>query len=108
MKQGLFSGWSSVVQRDPVDRPHRTDGSWSGTAVPVVHSGTYPVQMREIHPPKLAQVERDATWHPGYLEAWRHDCDGWRAYVRHSVGVGLQHLEWVNAERVRQQSLSPR
>lgn len=45
-------------------------------------------------------VERAGTWHPGVLERWRRDVDGWRAFVR-SVATGMQHLEWVTADRVR-------
>jgi hypothetical protein len=55
--------------------------------------------MRLVDPPKPVQVQRDDAWHPGWLEAWRRDGDGWRAYVRYTVGVGRQHLEWVGAER---------
>ena len=46
-------------------------------------------------------VQRDGRWHPGTLEAWRRDVDGWRAFVRYSVATGMQHLEWVTADRVR-------
>ncbi len=34
------------------------------------------------------------------LEAWRRDAGAWLAFVRYSVGVGLQHLDWVEAGRV--------
>jgi hypothetical protein len=56
--------------------------------------------MRRVDPPKLVCVRRDETWHAGWLQAWRRDGDGWRAYVRYSVGVGMQHLEWVSSEQL--------
>ena len=57
--------------------------------------------MRRVDPPKPVEVRHDGTWHPGWLEAWRRDSDGWRAYVRYSVAVGMQHLLWVGADEVR-------
>ena len=42
-----------------------------------------------------------ASWHPGQLEAWRRDDEGWRAYVRWSEGIGLQRLGWVDSHHVR-------
>jgi hypothetical protein len=45
-------------------------------------------------------VRRGQTSQPGWLEAWRRDDDGWLAYVRYSVGVGMQRLAWLAAERV--------
>jgi len=53
------------------------------------------------NPPKPVQVRRDGTWYPGWLEAWRRDGGDWRAYVRYTAGVGLQHLTWVGASDVR-------
>ena len=50
---------------------------------------------------RVVDVQRDGTWHPGTLERWRRDVDGWRAFVRYSVAAGMQHLEWVTADRVR-------
>jgi hypothetical protein len=55
--------------------------------------------MRRVDPPKLVHVHRDETWYDGWLEAWRQDDDGRLAYVRYTVGVGMQHLEWVGADR---------
>ncbi len=63
---------------------------------------TYSQAMRRVHPPKAVEVERDASWHPGQLEAWQRHDDDWRAFVRYSTGTGMQHLEWVDAERVRE------
>ncbi len=40
----------------------------------------------------------------GHLEAWQRDGRGWRAYVRCTFRVGVQHLTWVGAANVR---LSP-
>ena len=57
-------------------------------------------QMRPVDPPRPVQVQRDDTWHAGWLHAWRRDRDGWRAFVRYSVGVGAQHVEWVDAARL--------
>jgi hypothetical protein len=34
-----------------------------------------------VDPPKLVRLRRDETWHPGWLQAWRRDGDGWLAYV---------------------------
>jgi hypothetical protein len=41
--------------------------------------------MRRVDPPKLVHVGRDETWHPGWLQAWRRDDDGWLAYVRYGL-----------------------
>ena len=47
------------------------------------------------------EVQCESRWHPGTLQPWRRDVDGWRAFVRYSVAAGMQHLEWVTADRVR-------
>lgn len=54
-------------------------------------------------------VERDGRWHKGRLHLWdeahRHPgcgMSGWAGSVRYHVGPGLQHVEWVHADRVRQ------
>ncbi len=57
--------------------------------------------MRPVRPPRSVVVVRDDTWHRGHLEAWRRDGARWRAFVRYTTGTGMQHLEWVDAERVR-------
>lgn len=41
--------------------------------------------MRRVHPPKPVEVHHGDAWHTGWLEDWRRDDDGWRAYVRYSV-----------------------
>ncbi len=58
--------------------------------------------MRRVQPPRSVAVARDNTWHRGHLEAWRRDGADWRAVVRYSTAAGMQHLEWVDAERVRE------
>ncbi len=55
----------------------------------------------QVIPPKSVQVRHGDAWHTGWLEAWRREDGDWRAYVRYSVGVGLQHLMWVAAADVR-------
>ena len=57
--------------------------------------------MRTVRPPRLVEVLAGDTWHPGFLEAWRRDGDGWLAYVRYIKGPGMRHLMWVAAQRVR-------
>jgi hypothetical protein len=57
--------------------------------------------MPAFDPPRQVTVRRDGAWHPGWLEAWRRDDDGWRAHVRYTVAVGAQHLEWVTVDRVQ-------
>lgn len=48
------------------------------------------------------EVLHDGRWYRGSLERWRHsDERGWRGYVWWSEGVGLQHVEWILAERLR-------
>ena len=56
--------------------------------------------MRCINPPTCVDVERDGTWHRGYLSAWQRNETGWRAYVNYGPPGG-KWLEWVPAERVR-------
>ncbi len=64
--------------------------------------------MRLVHPPKLVLVRRDDRWHPGQLRAWRRDGVGWLGFVCYTVAVGARHLEWVDADRVREaQGLGP-
>jgi hypothetical protein len=59
--------------------------------------------MRVANPTKLVLVERDGHWHLGELRAWRRaDDGGWLANVIYSVAVGIRHIDWVEAERVRQ------
>jgi hypothetical protein len=58
--------------------------------------------MLLVNPPKLVTVHRDGRWHDGQLSAWRHDIDGWRAFVSYSVAPGMRYLEWLPAERVRE------
>jgi hypothetical protein len=56
--------------------------------------------MRPVDPPRPVQVQRGDTRYTGWLHAWRRDPDGWTAYVRYTVGVGSQHVEWVAEERL--------
>jgi hypothetical protein len=58
--------------------------------------------MRLLDPPKLVLVRRDDHWCDGELRAWRRDLDGWVGYVRYAVAPGMRYLEWVSAERVRE------
>ena len=60
--------------------------------------------MRSVRPPQRVVVARDDTWHLGHLEAWQRDGPDWRAFVRYSTGTGMRHLEWVDAERVRERN----
>ena len=57
--------------------------------------------MRRVFPPQLVEVLNAGTWHRGQLEAWRRDSDGWNAYVRYTVAIGMQHLGWVTADLLR-------
>ena len=54
-----------------------------------------PDRVREV------QILVDGTWHVGDLEAYRRDRDGWRGFVRWSVGPGLTHLGWFGEDRLR-------
>lgn len=44
----------------------------------------------------------DGAWYAGVLHHWRKRDDRWEAWVRYSVGVGMQYLLWVDGEHVRQ------
>ena len=57
--------------------------------------------MRLVRPPQLVWVHADGAWYEGYLEAWRRDAGGWRAFVRYAVSPGMRHLTWVGAAQVR-------
>jgi hypothetical protein len=48
-----------------------------------------------------ADVLVDGRWYPARLERWKLGPSGWRGYVWWTVGVGLQHVGWVPAERLR-------
>lgn len=50
---------------------------------------------------KPVEVLHDGCWHPGTLDRWKHDYRGWIAYVWWSEGVGLTHVEWISADRLR-------
>jgi hypothetical protein len=57
-------------------------------------------------PPEPVAVDilhTDGRWYPGSLERWRRDELGWKAYVWWSEGVGLRHVEWIPADRLRPQ-----
>ncbi len=58
------------------------------------------VDLRPDHVREV-QVLVDGTWHVGDLEAYRHDRDGWRGFVRWSVGPGLTRLGWHPEQRLR-------
>jgi hypothetical protein len=51
-----------------------------------------PFTTLTVEPPRQVRVRRGDRWFPGWLQAWRRDGDGWRAYVSYTVGVGMQHL----------------
>lgn len=48
------------------------------------------------------EVHIGDTWWPGELYHWRRDGDRWTAYVRYSVGPGLNHVRWVDQGDVRE------
>jgi hypothetical protein len=54
-----------------------------------------------MDPPQPVEVRRDDTWHPGWLQAWWRVNDGWRAFVRYTVGIGRQHVEWISEADLR-------
>jgi hypothetical protein len=56
---------------------------------------------RQVQPAKAVDVERDGRWFPGTLEAWRKREGRWQGYVFYTVGVGMRHVEWADAGRVR-------
>jgi hypothetical protein len=61
------------------------------------HRHTDPASEKGLHGKSKTRVE--PTPAPPWLDTPGRNGDGWRAYVRYSVGVGMQHLEWVAAER---------
>jgi hypothetical protein len=56
---------------------------------------------RQVQPAEAVDVERDGCWFPGTLEAWRKREGRWQGYVFYTVGVGMRHVEWADAGRVR-------
>ena len=52
-------------------------------------------------PSRPVEVPHDGRWVTGWLEAYRRDGDGWRACVRNSAGVGMQHVQWRGEAEVR-------
>jgi hypothetical protein len=58
---------------------------------------TYP----PLEAPEVEVEHTDGTWHGGFLECWRRDGDRWTGRVRYSVGVGAQHIAWVDEGRIR-------
>jgi len=66
-----------------------------------VAAASYRHPVLTVDPPKPVTVEQpDGTW-PGWLSAWRRTDTGWRAYVAYLRGTGLNHVHWVEADRVR-------
>lgn len=59
--------------------------------LPSERDGPQPVQV----------LHSDGRWYPGTLERWQRNADGWRGYVWWSEGVGLRHVEWIPADRLR-------
>lgn len=60
--------------------------------------------MRESLPAPLkspVEVEAGGQWYPGRLDRWKRDHRGWVGYVWWTAGVGLQHVEWIPADRLR-------
>jgi hypothetical protein len=49
----------------------------------------------------MASALAPSVWYPGFLEGWRRYDDGWMASVTYRVAVGMHHVDWVGAERVR-------
>lgn len=58
--------------------------------------------MTYADPPILVEVDDNGGRWPGLVLGWRGD----RVYVTYSSGVGLKHLTWVPASRVRRLSAS--
>jgi hypothetical protein len=56
---------------------------------------------RQIRPAKAVDAERGGRWFPGALDAWRKHDGRWQGYVFYTVGVGMRHVEWAHAERLR-------
>jgi hypothetical protein len=67
------------------------------------------LQRRCGRHPRTDEDEPDINNVPGWvLDSSLRDDDGWMAYVRYTVAVGMQHLEWVEAPRVKAVSLEVR
>jgi len=52
---------------------------------------TRPVQVRH----------RDGVWYEGELECYRRIDGRWQGRVRYSVGVGMQHVDWLTEDHLR-------
>lgn len=50
---------------------------------------------------KPVEVAHDGRGCPGTLERWKRDHRGWVGYVWWREDVGLQHVEWITADRLR-------
>lgn len=51
--------------------------------------------------PHPVEVLHHGQWWPGGLEAVRRDEDGWRGFVRFSVGISATHLMWFTEDELR-------
>lgn len=56
-----------------------------------------PTVHRTADPPIPVDVDDHGETWPGHVLGWRGD----RVYVTYSSGVGLKHLTWVHASKVR-------
>jgi hypothetical protein len=56
-----------------------------------------PAVHRTADPPVPVLVDDNGGTWPGQVLGWRGD----RVYVTYSSGIGMKHLTWVPAERVR-------
>jgi hypothetical protein len=55
--------------------------------------------------PVLVDVEQDATWWPGVLDAWaRWDERGWQGRCSWSTSAGHTDGAWLPADRIRRRA----
>jgi hypothetical protein len=62
-----------------------------------VHSGEEPLYVRADEPIQVLVTHDDGQEYPGWVTGWR----GERVHVEYSAGVGMKHMLWLPAERVR-------
>lgn len=55
---------------------------------------------------KPVEVLSADRWHPGALERWKRGARGWVGYVWWREDAGLQHVEWISADRQAERPLA--
>jgi len=63
------------------------------------------VDLRPWDTRPVEALHRDGVWYDGELECYRRRDGRWEGRVRYGVGVGQQHIDWLDQDRIRPPTL---